>query len=262
MKTEGRLFRGFTLIELLVVIAIIAILAAILLPALSRAKSSAQSAKCRNNLRQIGVANALYITDEGGYPLAFNGSYWFKALGSYGTGADYDYTRNRLTMRPKDLGCPTANFSDRITPNSGVWKMDYGYNSDGLERAMYNDLGLAAYQRAGDTNLYQVREDMVAVPSDMYAYGDGFWRYSMSKKILDGGYGIGGNGPFGGTSEIWGTNGTQLAFQRHNGKLNMVLCDTHVEGVKVERLFFSKSTRDRQRWFRDNKPHPEIALSQ
>src|SRR5437016_6216192 len=60
--------RAFTLIELLVVIAIIAILASLLLPALSQAKTAARAAKCKSNLRQMGIGLALYLSDHQAYP--------------------------------------------------------------------------------------------------------------------------------------------------------------------------------------------------
>lgn len=47
---------AFTLIELLTVIAIVGILAAIIIPTVSKVKTTAQKARCGSNIRQIGIS--------------------------------------------------------------------------------------------------------------------------------------------------------------------------------------------------------------
>lgn len=71
---------AFTLIELLVVIAVIALLATLLLPALARAKTHAQTIKCLNNMKQFSVAWLLYADDHNDVVVPNIGSAGLSAL--------------------------------------------------------------------------------------------------------------------------------------------------------------------------------------
>lgn len=67
-RRGSQLAEAFTLIELLLVIAMIAVLAGLLLPALGRARSAADSAVCKGNLRQLALGLEIYAGDHDSYP--------------------------------------------------------------------------------------------------------------------------------------------------------------------------------------------------
>jgi prepilin-type N-terminal cleavage/methylation domain-containing protein/prepilin-type processing-associated H-X9-DG protein len=278
---RGEFRRAFTLVELMVVIVIVAILASLLLPALSRAKKSAQGAACKSNLRQFGIALNLFVADHGFYPLGHGGGSvlspepgeqpWFLALQSYGLprwrskdrppGGWYgwDMSKEFIVEGNQAVGvwrCPSAWFPKR---NIGDDRANYGYNADGIIERHMQPLGLGRATAVGGPPGTQppVRESDVVAPANLIAIGDAGIRVTKTRLDL-GWYSLGRVPSLGfasGAPTIVVPEANRVAKERHLGKWNLVFCDGHVEAPKLETVFFDESARARRRWNRDDDPH-------
>jgi prepilin-type N-terminal cleavage/methylation domain-containing protein len=98
---------GFTLIELLVVIAIIAILFALLVPAVMRARESARSSFCKNNLRQVGIGLHTFADTDKGSERYSTGSYDFRRDGCPDTWGWVANVVNNGSANAESLICPS-----------------------------------------------------------------------------------------------------------------------------------------------------------
>ena len=81
---------AFTLVELLVVIATMALLVAILVPSLQNSRRQAKAVLCSSNIKQLFFGLAMYETENGILPHAFDNTPMYSPPGGYPGGSAYD----------------------------------------------------------------------------------------------------------------------------------------------------------------------------
>jgi prepilin-type N-terminal cleavage/methylation domain-containing protein/prepilin-type processing-associated H-X9-DG protein len=262
---------AFTLIELLVVIAIIAILAALLLPTLSRAKEKAETTLCKSNLRQIGTALQLYVSEFHTYvPAGQEGIAWFDILRPYtGSAAwpEYNLTASGQPIpRTGVYACPgysrVPGFYGSLPGDpTGVPFGAYGYNWSGIGAVERIGPGQPSSYYLGVAG---IRESKIRRPTEMICFGDSPFKDGLEGLVYKGSghlstgirdTALRAAGPLASAE----ANRRKAAYQRrHSGRFNMIFCDGHLEHQPPEKFFDARRDASvARRWNNDNQPHQD-----
>jgi prepilin-type N-terminal cleavage/methylation domain-containing protein/prepilin-type processing-associated H-X9-DG protein len=224
--------RGFTLIELLVVIAIIAILAAILFPVFARAREKARQASCQSNLKQQGIAAAMYASDYDERPAA---CWCGRSLDKWGNGPARIWFQGLLMPYSKNyqvFGCPSftsqryygelepfyPNATTNPTDSAYRFHAGYGmnwYNNQNSDQGWWIRISFSDIPKPAETAYIGEGTSIVFGPNPGLATPLTYdqWQTNCRNSIT---YGYGA--------------------RRHNEGMNILFLDGHVKWMKVENL--------------------------
>ncbi len=195
---------AFTLVELLVVIGIIALLVAILLPALNKAKLSAQTVQCASNLKQIGLVEAMYENTYKGYVIP----------GSPRPGAGTNDPTNFPEMIVWMLTRKKSGFDEHdkvLRCPSNAWVTYYFGNTSGISYWSYACSACLCGDVGDPTNMTM---KIVQI------------RRSSDKCLV---FESGDGSIYGAT---YSGSGNRSAYNWHNHGSNFLMCDGSVQYIK------------------------------
>lgn len=220
IKKRKNITGAFTLVELLVVISIIAMLLAILMPALGKARRSAQSTVCKTQMKGLGLAMNLYAEANNGNYVTHDDSYafgyWYARVGPYIGKASGSNLKNTNVF----LRCP-----------SGQSIKDYGRDE---KNAAWNSLDISLQSYTG--KIISVKS-----PSQFAMFFD----FYFGEKSLIGRPGVSGVGNI---NDVMGATYSTKWYMvvktlrdstiyrpkvfRHSNGINVVCADGHVVYAK------------------------------